>query len=350
MKLGHPLMSKTAVQQAGTAGNVFELGYVSTTGLNSLWGFTLTSADSATEATFYTAASTTMARQGVWTHVAGVYDSTAKQARLYVNGTLEATVTGVTLWDANGPLHIGRSWIGSLSEVQVFDRVISAAEVFNIYDPVRNALVGKWDMSDVGPGPTYDASNLAHDIDFYPTSAGPQIPPANSGHTGTGLLLDGVDDHARTGEPVLYTDQSFTVSAWVNMSASATGNRIALAQHGTSSSGFFLKHEAVSGKFQFVYGETETQLPGVSVNSLAVAQKGVWVHLVGVYDTQSRQISFWLNGVLQGTATVANPWHAAGPLNFGRVLFQGNLFEHWQGSIDEVRIYQGVVSDLSRIS
>ncbi|HZM74278.1 MAG TPA: LamG-like jellyroll fold domain-containing protein [Candidatus Limnocylindrales bacterium] len=334
VKLGDAAATRSAVSQ----GNGFFLECNS-----SKWRFRLSSGSPAV--------STSTAKLGVWTHLAGTYDSAAKQLKLYVNGTLEATVNGVSSVDADGVFEIGDTWAGSLAEAQAWNRMISATEVANLYDPSTNALVAKWDMSDVGPGPTFDSSNLAHDLEFFPQPGGPQIPPAGSGHTGTGLNLDGVDDNARTAEPVLYTDQSFTVSAWVNLSAAATGNRAVISQFGTAESAFYLKYEPTQNKWVFVYGDMEGA-PGTgnAAYSIGPAVKGSWTHLVGVYDAQAGQIKLYVNGAPQDTQYASNPWNATGPVNIGRVLWHGTERDYWPGSIDEIRIYQGAITNIGSIS
>jgi hypothetical protein len=49
---------------------------------------------------------------GVWTHLAGVYDAAAGEARLYVNGSRVADVEA-TSWLAEGPFLIGRTLDGN---------------------------------------------------------------------------------------------------------------------------------------------------------------------------------------------------------------------------------------------
>jgi len=53
--------------------------------------------------------------------------------RIYVNGTLQGTATNVVTWNATGELRVGGSaadfWHGAIDEVNVWNRVISPAEV-----------------------------------------------------------------------------------------------------------------------------------------------------------------------------------------------------------------------------
>src|SRR5207253_10475236 len=71
-----------------------------------------------------------------------------------------------------------------------------------------------------------------------------------------GLTFAGTGGYASTTDPsgvahpVLRTDQSFTVSAWVNLASQPTHNATAVAQNGTTLSAFFLQ-----------YNYTDTQTP-----------------------------------------------------------------------------------------
>jgi len=63
-----------------------------------------------------------------------VYDATAGQLRLYVNGVREGTVSGVTSWPSAGSFHIGRTgsggrFAGALDDVQAYPTALSDAQV-----------------------------------------------------------------------------------------------------------------------------------------------------------------------------------------------------------------------------
>ncbi|HZM77409.1 MAG TPA: LamG domain-containing protein [Candidatus Limnocylindrales bacterium] len=330
------LTDSTASRSALSQGGAFWLEYK-----NSKWQFNVPGASPAVSAS--------TARSNVWTHLAATYDSAAKRLQLFVNGSLESTVNGVTAVEGDGVFEIGDTWAGSLAEIQVWDRVISAGEVFGLYDPIANALVAKWDMSDVGPGPTYDASNLVHDLEFYPQPGGPQIPPAGAGHTGTGLSLDGFDDYARTNEPVLHTDQSFTVSAWVRL-GSATGHDIILSQDSDgTNAGFFLYYQNDNGG-EWIFGIRDSKTAGSATSATAPAlSPTAWHQVTGVFDAQRRQIQLFVDGQLKSTVAMNaawQPWQAVGPLQIGRALNGGVgvYTSYFHGDIDEVRIYQGVAT------
>ena len=64
-----------------------------------------------------------------WTHLVGVYDQAAGQARLYVDGELKGTQAVPKLWNATGATTIGRGrwnnanvnfWTGGIDEVKLY--------------------------------------------------------------------------------------------------------------------------------------------------------------------------------------------------------------------------------------
>ncbi|XVV06036.1 LamG-like jellyroll fold domain-containing protein [Actinosynnema sp. CA-248983] len=125
---------QTAITQEGTQYNAFHLGY---DGDAKRWNFTTLSADN-NNYTFVRTHSAAEPALNTWAHLTATYDHTTATMRLYVNGTLEATATGATVFPATGRLVIGRgkhagtymhNYNGSISDVRVHQRTLSPAEV-----------------------------------------------------------------------------------------------------------------------------------------------------------------------------------------------------------------------------
>jgi len=346
VKLTEGSATRHVISQGGD-NPAFMLEYSLGTGV---WKLTAPSADGAS---FPGPAAASVPRLDTWTHLAGSYDAAAHEMRIYVNGALETVATGITVRAAGGPLRIGHLWAGSLAEVQLWNRVISAVEVFDLSDPIQVGSVGEWHMDEVGPGPAFDASSLAHDLTFY---NGAVIPPVGSGQTGTGLRLDGVDDYAAPDGQVLHTDQSFTVSAWVRPT-SAVGQQTFVSQGSAGSvGGFSLKYGDDSGgvwKIRMYASPSDTDLAHTTFASApAVGVTTAYHHLVGVFDAQRRELRLHVDGVLKATAAMNpawQPWDATGPLLLGRHHNTGSGSEFTAGDIDEIRVYQGAVADVTRI-
>ncbi|GLY01344.1 LamG-like jellyroll fold domain-containing protein [Actinoplanes sp. NBRC 101535] len=101
------------------------------------WRFATVGADAANTSAINVAKSTTAPVAGQWTHLAGTYDATAGMLRLYVNGKAEGTDTGKA-FGANSSIILGAAdWngakgdflAGGLSDVQLYQRALSATEV-----------------------------------------------------------------------------------------------------------------------------------------------------------------------------------------------------------------------------
>jgi Concanavalin A-like lectin/glucanases superfamily len=249
----------------------------------------------------------------------------------------------------------------------VWDRVLFDDEIAHMSDPLLVGRVGEWHMDEIGPGPAFDASGLGHDLTFH---GGASIPPSGAGQTGTGLRLDGTSGYADTTGPVLYTDQSFTVSAWVRLADAdpsttapdlPTGNHTALGQSGQRISGFFLGYRSFSSgtrwSFSMVDSDSDNPVWSSAASSTLVptTDVGRWVHLVGVFDATNATMKLYVDGSLARSAPRPARWHAAGPLTIGAALWSPlggapRLTDWWPGDIDEVRVYAGVVADPTAIA
>jgi len=347
VKLADNTVSHRVLDQVGTtsSNSAFVLEYDKTA---NAWKFTAPTADGSA---FPGATSTSTPRLNTWTHLTGTYDSAAKELKLYVNGTLEKTATGITTWDANGALRIGSSWAGAVSEVQVWNRVISAMEVFDLSDPIKVGEVGEWHMDEIGLGPTFDSSDLAHDLTFY---NGASIPASGAGQTGTGLRLDGQDDYAAPDGQVLHTDQSFAVSVWARPATTAVDQTLVSQQNDGLHGGFSLYLGSENGgvwKFRMHASPTDTTNTTFAV-APALNVTTSFHHLVGVFDAQKREMRLYVDGVLKATTPMNAlwlPWDASGPLLLGRHQSGTAGSEFTEGDLDEIRVYQGVVANVNRI-
>lgn len=128
----------TIAAQEGTDNSGFYLWY------NTGWkgfAFSFANADSTTY-TWNAAGSSTTPTTGTWYHVVGTYDPAIETAKLYVNGALAATGTGIAAWNATGSFILGASktggtvgnyFPGDLSNVETYNYPLSATQVADLY-------------------------------------------------------------------------------------------------------------------------------------------------------------------------------------------------------------------------
>ena len=144
-----------------------------------------------------------------------------------------------------------------------------------------------------------------------------------------------------TAMPAVDTSQGYTVSAWVNLSAT-TNNSIFVAQANSptdaADDGLQLYYSATSNSFAF--GRHVSNATGAAFDAVyapTTATTGTWAHLVGVFNAATNTMTLYING----TSAVTGPytgtdWQATGPLQIGSAN-PGN--QDATASIDQVTLY-----------
>ncbi|RSM87388.1 LamG domain-containing protein [Kibdelosporangium aridum] len=289
-----------------------------------------------------------MPQQNTWTHLAGVRDPVNKQVRLYVNGVLAGSVPFTAVAEfAPGKVRIGQTmwhvhpavdhWKGTIDEVQLHDRALTEAEIAAAVGQ-SNVHVAHWKFDEDGGKTARNSVEggadgvLGDNASFDPKGASKGA-----------LNVNGINGTMTTSGPVLRTDQSFTVAAWVHAREFVTGgtSMTAVGQDGARNSGFYLQYNSSVNKWVFLRFTTDDDNPqwiGVSASQTPV--KGEWVHLTGTFDAATRKMRIYVNGEFGNEGVLpAAPWHATGPLTVGRGKLMGTPTDFWPGLIDEVRLY-----------
>ncbi|MEV4756132.1 LamG domain-containing protein [Micromonospora sp. NPDC049559] len=341
--------ARAAVSQDGTAFAGFDLWYRPENGGKWVFGLPLADSGAAGADMAWSAAP---AQLGVWTQLTGIYDAPRKQLKLYVDGVLSGTATRTANpWHAGGSVRVGQTlwngalvdnWVGSVDEVQLYDRVVTDAEVAAAVSR-DNVQVGYWRFDDeVG---TTTAVNAVAGGEMAVLATGATL--VADGAVKGAVRFDGTQGYATTNKPAFRTDQSFSVAAWVNLS-DRNVPRAVLSQDGTNAAGFGLWYRPENGgRWVFAMPQSDgTAAASDLVSSSVPAETGVWTHLVGVYDAPARQLRIYVKGTLAGTATrTVTSWNATGPFQIGRGRWNGEpAANYWAGAIDEVRAYSRVIS------
>ncbi|MES0835632.1 LamG-like jellyroll fold domain-containing protein [Nocardiopsis tropica] len=151
-----------------------------------------------------------------------------------------------------------------------------------------------------------------------------------------------------TEDPVIDTDDAFTVSAWVRLDVQPGRAYTALAQAGDRHSGFYLGYQHTDGG-RWIFKQAPYDGDGTPIServlSLEPAQVGVWTHLMGTYDPASGELTLYVDGVEQGTHIQETAWNAQGPFVIGGALYRGTYHDFWPGAIDDVRVWDRVLTD-----
>ncbi|MEQ0561201.1 LamG domain-containing protein [Amycolatopsis sp. NEAU-NG30] len=181
-------------------------------------------------------------------------------------------------------------------------------------------------------------------------------PVFGPGRSGNALTFDGIDDFAASDAVDVRTDGSFTVSAWVNLATANFGLSTAVSVDGEHTSRFRLGYimdddNNQLGAWSFRAAESDSDRPVVTkaAESVLPAETGTWVFLVGVHDAAAKRLWLYVNGTRVGDGTLNTEWQPAGGVRIGGALAAGAPAEPWPGSVDDVRLYPGVL-DKDQIS
>jgi hypothetical protein len=328
--------TRAIVSQPGATSSAFTLGQNGAT-----YTFSMTSSDVGPSTT--TATSTTAASTSAGAHVVGVYSAEADEMRLYVNGRSENIAAFSSAWDATGVLNVGRArsagtygsfFAGKVDDLQVFDRVLTGDDVQDMY----NTPVARYDFDDAGSATTaVDGSGNGADA----TKVSGTVTWQSSSHRGGADTLDGTG-YLTTSRNVLDTSQAYSVSAWVNLTATGGGNKVVVAQNATNTSPFQLLYYNSGGEnvWGLLIRPSDSTAVGYLAMSASPAIAGRWTHLVGVYDKVAGQANIYVNGALSGTVAVAGTFNSASTLMIGAGLYGGSVGTVLQGRMDEIAVYQ----------
>lgn len=184
--------------------------------------------------------------------------------------------------------------------------------------------------------------------------------------------LNGNTQWLSTKFPIIKTDQSFSIAAWVYLSGDLMGGDIcfneginaltAVSQDSETHAGFYLglrkyrvskqsNNPKVVYRWCFALAPITMDLPGIHVCSQDVLSKDdldKWFFLVAVCDGENRLIQLHIPEIKQSQFTVMQDswklWNATKNFQIGRGKWEGKEVDKWPGSIGPVRVFKGILS------
>jgi hypothetical protein len=169
--------------------------------------------------------------------------------------------------------------------------------------------------------------------------------PLDNAITDKGLLLNGTTGYAQTGGPVLETRSAYTISAWVRLDKLTENYGAVLSTKDGVSSPFLLTYTPGSKTWFFGVRTKDSTDYYWGTNAVYPAQAGVWTHLAGTYDPAKSELRFYVDGRLQKSAVqTEGSYPSPAPLEFGRHQRSNGPAFYFPGSIDEVAVWQRVLT------
>jgi hypothetical protein len=367
VKLNNTNGSETVVSQTGTRSSAFFLQYNKP---ENRWVFGVSGSDTDNPAVVR-AVSTSAPQPGTWTHLVGVYDATAGQARIHVNGAAGTPTSVASTWAAGGPLQIGRALFnggavdyvsGTVDDVRVFDRIVTVPEVADL-SRTKVQVMGQWHLNtssgtpatspDTNPEP---AATARHPLTLNGAAkvvTGSVV--SRTGQAGGMLLLPGGNgDYASAAGAVVDTSQSFTLSTWVRIEADPTTSMTLLSLAGSYHSALVLRYDGGTGRYTVDIASSDAAgATTISVQhpTFHGGNYGDWDHVAVTYDATDGEVALWVNGELSAASdadvvSVRYQTHLFAPvtsLELGRAKAGGAwpTGRNFDGWLDDVWLIRG---------
>ena len=215
--------------------------------------------------------------------------------------------------------------------------VLTATNTNTIYGP-STGLLGYWKMDEIGIAADSSGNGNTGTYVASPT-LGVTAPTALT-FPSTAVTFNGSSQYTTTSLSSLSSLTLLSVSAWIKTSSSGTINVV--SQYQSANRGFELY--MVSGKVRIAIYRSASDTTPARRESVNTLNDGNWHHVAGVYDGAAGTLNMYVDGALSnGTLTGSVP---SAIYNSTQAIMIGayNLGGYFNGSIDDVRIYNRVLT------
>lgn len=280
-----------------------------------------------------------------WYNVTSVFDSIAGTGKVYIDGVLKASGTGVYNNFSTAPITISEAsngcpdgnMPGAIDEVKIYDRPLTDAEIMQEYDSTRNSLVAYFPFN----GNASDESGNGNNG----TITGQLVTPTADrfGEEGKAYKFWYPDYVSVPTNTSFFTDE-FTVSYWHKVGA-YWGDRGVLSCVGNNG-GYQQAFYGTTFQYYLMYNWSNPGDKWFWSNYTLPNTPNTWQHITTTYKKTGDNASvskLYVNGELKSSDTYANVIGFPGGEIFYIGRNQGEL--GFNGELDDVRFYSRMLTD-----
>ena len=264
----------------------------------------------------------------VWFHVVGTYKNGSQ--KLYINGIENGNSTHTGTVKTNTyPVAIGknsqstgRNWNGSIDEVRIYNRALSADEVTQLYNWAPGP-VGYWNFDEGEGTTTYDKSGNGNNGTLITS------PTRTNGKFGKAINFNGTSNYVSVpNSNSINPKYKMTISSWARLNTGTNGYRWIARYSSCGGSPYFF---GINSGNKLVLAINDTNY----TNGVSFINDGDWHYFTATYDQGN--ITYYIDGNKIGTESIAATSINTGSSYLG---FGGNYCnQYWPGLIDEIKIY-----------
>lgn len=310
--------------------------------------------------------------ENAWSFVAGVYTPGAVTGELkgYLNGVFinSRSMTASSIVPNAQPFRIGSTdaggeiFNGSIDEVRIYNRALSAAEILYLYqksapatsnkissdqnDLLTSGLTGYWSFDgptiDWGSSPTVRnvISGVTSSLSGFSKISSPVL-----GMVGQGLLFQGTSQNSisvsnASNQIIPDSNAAFSIALWFKPKSNFSSSNVGRGLIGNETFGVSGFRWALinngGGKLQFWSSQNGGSILMTSTNAIATS---TWNHVTVSYTGSSA--AMYLNGSLNVEDTSGTIVSNTNNILISDSLSASNFFD---GIMDEVRVYNRALS------
>ncbi len=312
-----------------------------------------------------------------WHHLSMVVDRTAGQVFGYLDGSnvgwrsggggpSSSNLSSVTAIDTDDPLSFGAvrdgassyyAFDGLLDDVRIYDRALSAGEAYSlVHPPQLNAGLLAHYQLDESSGPVSADSAGGNDLTLI---GGAALSPSN-GRVAGSIEFDGVDDRAEAGDVLDPQAGSYSVSLWFKrpQGGSLSSDQVLISKGNRFSTreGWSINFSDQTQEVRFLINSSDDSSQRASTE-VDVPTDDQWHHLVVIIDRGENVVRGYLDGdtsIWRSGGGGPSSWSLGSvtdidtddPLTVGAVRDGSNAYMPFEGLVDEVRIYERVLTEV----
>lgn len=280
-----------------------------------------------------------------WYHIVAVLASTKKE--IWVNGVLVASNTSSILPpNIAGSVYIGnradntdRTFSGSISDLKIYNRVLSANEIKSLYDSFDSKLsMGTLNKGLILNMPL-DNFNMQSATVVSDTTPYEHHGTISTGVTvgNTDTLFNGTSGNISMGDMPISSGSKISISIWIKPNSLSGTQEISNQSQWDVGPYTGWRFRQTSGSIDFILGDGSSTRYSYTAGSVSLSN---WSHVVGVWD--GGYIIIYINGVEVGRSAKSFTYASNnGPHFIGK--YAGDAY-YYNGSMSDLRIYNRALS------
>ena len=277
---------------------------------------------------------------GQWTYVAGTFDGS--YMRVYINGVLNSSLSHFgTIAPCGTGLRIGaesymyRKFNGTIDEVRIWNRALAEQEIQEEMQSSLPIFYKNNTKNTIRPVASYsfeeeDSANYVNDTHVWV-----------KGMYDSALSFDRINDYVEVSdsETLKIDTGELTVETWINPGNVYEYRAIIVAKYGQPRWSLHYDGEGWDPEFGFYLNNVRILRYRVGI------QWGSWYHVAATFSDTDDTAILYVNGTQVDINTnVIDSLPLDGTVNVGRGFVWGSTYYRVNGTIDEVRIYDKVLT------